>query len=376
MGTAGAGSQAVAGDASIAFHNPAGMTRLDDHSLLTGLAPGFTNVKFDKDQGTPTSGGNGGEQGGFIPMSNSSYVHKISDRWRLGMNLYSISGAALDPSNSWTGKNEVTDVSLFTVSFLPTVAVRVTDWLSVGGGPQVTYGSLDLKLKVGLPAPLRQPSIELDNLTDWAVTPLVGVLLEPTDRLRFGIVYQGQTSLKLDGKIKIPVGAGSPGIDLDLDLAMAVRTSMFWEVNDTVALMMSAGWEDWSTAENLPISSGGLSGDIPLEFRDTWYLGAGIHYRAGEKWTLQTGFRYDSSALKDSDRTTALPIDRFLTAGIGAKYDWSEKLKIGFHFGYSNLGKSSVNTRFVKGEYKDNNLFLFGVTLNWKKLPWSGRATF
>ena len=41
MGVAGAGAQAVANDASTAFHNPAGMTRLDGTELMSGV--GFSN---------------------------------------------------------------------------------------------------------------------------------------------------------------------------------------------------------------------------------------------------------------------------------------------------------------------------------------------
>jgi len=44
MGTASAGANAVAEDASTAQTNPAGMTRLDDHQILSGLAPGFSTV--------------------------------------------------------------------------------------------------------------------------------------------------------------------------------------------------------------------------------------------------------------------------------------------------------------------------------------------
>ena len=39
MGVASAGANAIADDASTAIQNPAGMTRLDDHALLGGLAP-------------------------------------------------------------------------------------------------------------------------------------------------------------------------------------------------------------------------------------------------------------------------------------------------------------------------------------------------
>jgi long-chain fatty acid transport protein len=376
MGTASAGANAVADDASTAFNNPAGMTRLDDHSLLTGLAPGFTDIKFDPDKDTPTDGGDGGHQGSFVPMMNASYVHKISDRWRLGMNMFSLSGAGLDPNDGWTGRHSMTEIELLTLSFLPTVAVRVTDWLSVGGGPLITYGRLDVKLRVPLSL-FGEPTVKLDDLTDWDVTPAVGILLEPTDRLRFGVMYFGKIDFHLDGDVKIPAGAGTPGINLDLPLAQAVRTSVYWEVNDTIDLMMSGGWEDWSVAKNLPISAGAVSADLPLNYRDTWYLGAGIHYKVGDRWTLQTGFRYDSSALKDGDRTVALPSDQVLTAGVGVKYDWSEKLRIGFHFGYTDLGKAKVNQPgIVKGKYRHNDLYLFGVTLNWKELPWSGRGTF
>ena len=368
-------SHANAQDASTAYTNPAGMTRLDDHQTLMGLAPGFSTVKFDADDDTGSGGGNGGEQGGFLPISSSSYVHKISDRWRLGLSLLSVSGAGLSPSDDWAGRNELTDLSLFTLSVLPAVAVRVTDWLSVGGGVLLTYANVNMSLR--LPVPTKQ-TVKLEDLDDFATAPVASVLIEPTDGLRLGVVYLGETYLKLDGKIKLPpaVPVGSVSLDLDLPLARTVRTSIFWEATDTVALMMSAGWEDWSTAETLPVSVPRGSTAIPLEFRDTWYIGAGAHYRLNDAWTLQTGFRYDSSALKDGDRTTAFPIDRQWSVGVGALHDYSENLRIGLSFQWTDLGKASVDNTRVSGDYKRNDLFLFGVNLAWKKLPWSGRGTF
>ncbi len=151
MGTASAGANAIAEDASTAHTNPAGMTRLDDHQILSGLAPGFSTVKFKADQQTPSGGGDGGDQGDFIPISSTSYVHKLSDRWRLGLSLLSFSGASLDPSDDWAGRFETTEITLFSLTFMPTVAVRVTDWLSVGAGAAVTYGKLDMRVRAPLP---------------------------------------------------------------------------------------------------------------------------------------------------------------------------------------------------------------------------------
>ncbi len=208
--------------------------------------------------------------------------------------------------------------------------------------------------------------------------PVASVLIEPTPELRFGVVYQGETKFDLDGSIK-NFTAQTPAIELELPLAQAVRTSLYWDATNEIALVMSSGWEDWSTAKSLPVSAsaGPLgSASIPLKFRDTWYLGLGGYYQLNDKWTLQSGFRYDSSALKKRNRTTALPVDRIWTFGVGGLYDYSEKLKLGFGFQWLNLGSAAVNNTRVKGKYTSNDLFLFNVSLNWKKLPWSGRGTF
>jgi len=373
MGVASAGANAVAEDASTAHTNPAGMTRLDDHRILMGLAPGFSNVKFDADMQSPRGTGDGGNQGGFLPISSNSYVHKLSDRWRLGMSLLSFAGAGLDPNNDWAGRNEMTKVELFTISLVPVAAVRVTDWLSLGAGSLISYGRLDLTLRAPVGA---EPNIKLNDLDDWAAAPLASVLIEPTSHLRFGVVYQGETDFHLGGKIDLPLGVFTPGLDLDFPLPRAVRGSVYWDATDHIALVMNAGWEDWSVMGSLPASTSNGSANVPLHMHDTWYVGAGGYYHLNDKWTLQTGFRYDSSALKNRYRTTALPVDRVWTFGVGGLYDYSEKLKIGLAFSWANLGQAPVNNTSVKGNYQSNDIFLFGVSLNWKKLPWSGRGTF
>ena len=66
MGTASAGADARALDASTALHNPAGMARLDDHQLMVAIAPGVADVKFSPDDDSPLAGSDGGQQGGFV----------------------------------------------------------------------------------------------------------------------------------------------------------------------------------------------------------------------------------------------------------------------------------------------------------------------
>jgi len=90
MGVAAAGAQAVASDASTAFHNPAGMTRIKGKELMLTGGALYSTVKFDKDANTPIGGGNGGEAGGPAPILGQFYVHSLTDRLKLGANIISM----------------------------------------------------------------------------------------------------------------------------------------------------------------------------------------------------------------------------------------------------------------------------------------------
>jgi long-chain fatty acid transport protein len=112
MGVAGAGAEAVAADASAAFHNPAGMTMLDGRELMVGAGLIYSTAKFEPDPSTPITGGDGGDAGGAAPLLSAFYVHSLSEKWKLGISLGSLTGAALDYEDDWTGRFLVREVEL------------------------------------------------------------------------------------------------------------------------------------------------------------------------------------------------------------------------------------------------------------------------
>jgi len=57
MGVAAAGANAVAANASTAFHNAAGMTRIKGKELMGTAGVLNATVKFDSDSDTPIPGG-------------------------------------------------------------------------------------------------------------------------------------------------------------------------------------------------------------------------------------------------------------------------------------------------------------------------------
>ncbi len=154
-GVAGAGAEAIANDASTSFalHNPAGMTRLKESQLMLGGGLVFSTIQFDPDPNTPIPGNDGGDAGGPAPLLAAFYSHSLTDDLKLGFNVFSLSAAVLDYNDDWTGRFLVQEVTFLTVTMNPSVAYRVTDWLSLGAGMTVMYAKLEQKVAVPTPPP-------------------------------------------------------------------------------------------------------------------------------------------------------------------------------------------------------------------------------
>ena len=97
--------------------------------------------------------------------------------------------------------------------------------------------------------------------------------------------------------------------------------------------------------------------------------------RRSEGWLVQGGVGYDTSVLRNRDRTTALPIDRQLRVALGLQRALTPSTSLALSFVYANLGQGEVRTANVRGDYDDNELFVVGMALNFKELWWSGQLT-
>jgi long-chain fatty acid transport protein len=319
MGVAGAGSQAVASDASTAWHNPAGMTRLDGKQLmLTGGALKAT-VRFDRDSDTPIDGGNGGDAGDYAPILGGFYAHSLTDRLKFGTSIITISGTLLDYDDDWTGRYLNTEVSLFTITLNPTLAYRVTDWLSIGGGPQIMYADLEIKSKA--PPPDGTGEVKIDG-DDVAYGYNLDALFELSEKTRLGIGYQSKIEPEFSGDVEFKGGANSAnaGTDTEITFPQFVRVGIYHDLNGQWALLGTVGWEDWSDFENINISTGQGSQQIPRNWDDTYKFAAGVHYRPVDQWLLQLGIAYDTSPVDSDDRTPDMPIDRQIRYATGAQY--------------------------------------------------------
>jgi long-chain fatty acid transport protein len=363
MGVAGAGANAVASDASTSFHNAAGMTRIKGNELMGTAGLLNATVKFDPDADTPIPGGDGGNAGGPAPIIGGFYVHSLSDKWKLGANLITITGAVLDYDDDWTGRYLNTEVTLLTMTLYPSIAYRVNNWLSLGGGPQIMYADLELKTKA--PPPNGNGTVKIDG-NDVAFGFSLGALVEVSERTRFGLAYQSEIEPEFDGDVSVDPPGIQVATDTKITLARFIKFSGYHELNDQWALLGTIGWEDWSAFKDVNISSAQGSKKIPRNWDDTWKFAAGVHYRPVEKWLLQLGFSYDTSPVDKEDRTPDMPMDRQIRYATGVQYKWSDRLSTGAQFVYADYGKAKIDNQLLQGEYKTNDIFFLAFNANWK----------
>ncbi len=362
-GTAGAGAQAWANDASATWHNEAGMTRIEGNQITLGAGIGSIDAEFDPDPNTPFSGGDGGDAGDLVPILGTYGVLSVTDDLKLGLGIFSVSGAALDYDDGWAGRYQVNEITILTVSANPTIAYRVTDWLSVGGGPMFTYGDLEFKLSV---PPGGNGRAKLDG-DDIAVGFTLGALVEFSPQTRVGVSYLSEQNFEFEGDLEVqPLGLNL-GTDTDLDLAQVVRVGAYHEFNDQWAVLGTVGWEDWSTLTDLFIATDGGSAAIPRNWDDTYHYSIGVHYKPTQHWLLQTGFTYDSSPVDSEDRTADMPIDRQLRYAVGAQYQFSETMTFGGALEYVDFGEANIkNSNTLIGDYETNRGIFFQANLIWK----------
>lgn len=391
VGTASAGMAARAADAATAFANPAGMTRLSESQLMVGLQPMYGNIRFDTEQAT-FGGGDGGNAGGLIPSGSLSYVHSVSNRLKLGFTGGSYLGLGVQFDDDWAGRYYVQKEEFLTLFANAAAGYRINNWLSVGGGVSLVHGELEARTAINNRLdPGADGRMKLkadDNAFGWNA----GLLVEPAAGTRIGVTFISKVDLEYKDKLSIQ-GAGPlldaalqlTGIDhaqtvFDFTLPDQLMLSGYHELTDDLAIMANLGWQNWSefgeiglsldtvTATNTTLSRNTTA---DAHFQDTWHVALGARYKLDPRWSVSAGFAYDSSPVKNADRSIVLPLDRQYRYAVGLLYELRKDITLGAAYEYMDAGSAPVNQTggFLKGDLKgdleDDVFHILALNVNW-----------
>lgn len=384
VGTANAGVAARAEDASTALSNPAGMTRLNTPQCMASFQSLFLDIQFSPDSRT-TPSGSFGNADGVIPGMGFFYVHPLADQWRLGFSIASFFGLGVKYEDDWVGRYYVQESDFLTLSAAPTLAYKVNDWLSLGGGVGIVFAEYYSRAAINNLAG-SDGQLEFED-KDLGVGGTLSVLAEPSKGTRFGLAYSSPVKLSFEevpdfnglspGMSAILTGLGLVGSELSMEITIpqSVMFSFFHEIDSRWAVMGNIGWQDWSEFGQIPLSiSSTTSATVTQDrnFDDTWHFALGARYRFHPQWRVTAGVAHDTSPVSDEYRTVDMALDRTWRYSAGLIWDYSKTVTLGFAYTFLDAGNAPINqTRgplagTVSGEYSSNYVHIVGISVNYR----------
>ncbi len=382
MGTSGAGATILAEDASTGIANPAGIFLLESDSEWMVNAMYVTpSAKFRSEAGTTVPGNNGGDAGVSAVAGSVFHARKLSDKWALGAGINSVSAAALDYDDGFVGRHWAEEVELLTITATVNLAYRINEAFSVAIGVPMMFGIFDMDVAIppliGTPTPDRDGLARISDGDDFSATISLAGMWQVNDRLRLGLTYLGENELDFESDLEITLPGlggdttiGDIAADVEIPFAQTLILSAAQNIGDRLTMLASVHWEDWSTMDNVLISTNRGGAAIPYDWDDTWKFALGLRWLTGGAWTYYTGVAYDTDPTSVDKRTTDMPLDRQIRLSAGATYKYSERTTIGGALTYADYGDARIENSngggTVVGEYSTNSIVFLAFNVNWK----------
>lgn len=361
LGNAYAGQAAAAENASTIFYNPAGMTLLPGRQVSAAIHAIGPSIKFSDSGGSrsptnvpaPAGGTNGGDAGGWIPTGNLYASWQLTPRLWTGLGVSAPFGLKTDYDSAFIGRFQSRLAEFKAYDINPSVAYKVSDTASLGGGISYQHGEITLERSFFAGAALPE-SVKLSDET-WGWN--VGAMFALGPQTRLGASYRSSMSYDLTGTVSITgVGAAGGKASVRLPDTFSLALSHHW--NEKWQLLGDVTYTRWSSVKNIPLvltsaglganPAGAVADTLDFNFRDTYRIGVGANYRWTPQFTLKIGTAYDQTPIPDAaHRTVILPdSDRWWLA-LGGKYQLSRAAAI--DVGYAHVFISNGDTLRNKG---------------------------
>lgn len=346
LGTAYAGAASSAENASTIYHNPAGLTYLPGLQLSLGGALISTHAKFK-------SGGvsSGGDAGVTALIPNAYIAWQASQRLSLGLGISVPFGLSTDYDRGWVGQEHALKTSIATLNVNPSVAYKLDDQWSVGGGLnyQTINASMDNMLGNGAYSKLKGD----DSSWGWNA----GVIYQVSPSMRLGASYRSAIQHTLVGE----TNTGTP-VKADLKMPGTFIWSVYQQLSDRWEMMADVARVQWSTVQRFDVynrNTGALMLSDPYGYKNTWRFSWGSAYQYSGQTKIKFGLALDETPTNNVDRSPRLPDSNrvWLSMGVQYKLPQAGVVDLGYTYVYirdpkiAHFSSSAAASPYLRGEY-------------------------
>lgn len=363
MGTSFAGRASAVNDASILFGNPAGLSKLERPEVVGGFGLVKANVDID-DASAET---HKGDMVPLTPVPFAYYASPIDEKFSWGLGLYVPYALISDYEKSFGGRFKGQYSKVEVVTLQPTLSYQINDRVSVGFGPTINKikGKLVNKLDNSAAFGTGETKVGIKG-DDVAYGFNVGLMVDVTDSLTWGLTYHSKVDYTLEGRTRITNGNGpifsqfNGDYDASLDFTTpeTIDTSVTYKLDDQWTLYAGTTFTRWSRLQEIVVENEGtpsLLGMQPigevseeLKWHNTWSYAIGASYQLNPQWVLRTGLAIDPSPAENEHRSVRIPVGNRKVFSMGA--GWSPNPDLTIDVAYSYLQESSAKVNQASKE--------------------------
>ncbi len=260
----------------------------------------------------------------------SSYdTYRFNDRIWLGLAVTSPFGLKTHNPETTLAAQYGSKSKILTVNVNPVIGYRINDMLAIAAGLQIGYMKGDLYTHFYGGRLLTHVKGD-----DWGVGFTAGVLFTPFNGTRIGIGYRSRIKHTLKGSY-YKAGMGSVSARVKHTLPDIATVSIRQNVTDSLRLLGTVEWTNWSLLENFTVRYAGGQDSNRYAWKDGWLFSAGAEYDVSPTLTFRMGYAYEISPVTDTHRGTRVPDNDRHWLSVGASWKPDDWLTL--HIGYSHL---------------------------------------
>jgi len=269
------------------------------------------------------------------------YVGDMMGNARFGLSV--VTPAGLTKRWRVTGKAASEEFTLKTIEVNPSIAYKFNDMFSAAIGGRVIYSNGDVRSNA---APLGSSAQRDLGGSSYDFGYNLALHFKPTDELALALTYRSKIDLTVEGNAELPAGpfsySGYAEVEVPVPGALNLAAAYTFNNKTTVELVYERTY--WSAYKELDFNYdstlhpalAAFDTPVPKNWSDTNTYRIGVTHKLDNRWTLMAGFAYDKTPTPKSTAGFELPDSDARIYSIGARYQYTDNLNIGFGLLYDH----------------------------------------
>jgi len=335
LGRAG-GRIAQVDDASAVTHNPANLMDLADLELQLTPSVIYIHEEFESPAGQKAESKDPWKllpnvfvatplEGGKIALGLGVTVpYGLGNEWDTDSSAFS------RPGGVWRYQAPYS-AELTTMNFNPSLAIKLTDDLRLGGGLDVMWSRLTLKQFYPwflITGDFNNPDGDIKASGDGVgIGGNLGITYEIADRHRLALTWRSSVNVDYTGDFDLSNVPGGGSIHSDFEsnikFPMIISAGYGIQLTDKIRLEADIEWLQFSNFKQLPLNIDqpppGIPTSVNQDWNDTFTFGIGGDWKFAPGWTLRAGYQFYQTPVPDSTFSPTIPDadQNVITFGIG-----------------------------------------------------------